>query len=205
MKTVRIIVLIGAAIALVISLLWSFFTRMPRASRGRARKLLSSAEWLDEKSKDGELVKLTGTVRTREAGERLMSPISNIRCVALRIRAQARRGMDPRATLVEKIDYKAFEIEDAEGRVPIEPTEVFFDVSPLAQSKPDAGGRSNVLADLGHANASTAKSNIEETVVAIGTNVTVAGTLATIDGKHRLVGEIACKLEQRGVQLSNDP
>ena len=100
MKTVRIIVLVGAAIGLVISLLWSFFTRMPRAARSRARKLLASAEWLDEKSKDGELVKLTGTVRTREANERLMSPISNIRCVALRIRAQPRRGMDPRATAV---------------------------------------------------------------------------------------------------------
>lgn len=205
MKTVRIIVLVGAAIGLVLSLLWSFLTRMPRASRGRARKLLSSAEWLDEKSKDGELVKLTGTVRTREASERLMSPISNIRCVALRIRAQPRRGMDPRAAVVEKIDYKPFEIEDADGRVPIEPTELLFDVSPLAQSKPDASGRSNVLSDLGHAAASTAKSNIEETVVAIGANVTIAGTLATVDGKHRLVGEIACKLEQRAVQLSNEP
>ncbi len=204
MKTVRLVVLVGAAVALVISLLWSFLTRMPRASRSRARKLLASADWLDEKSKDGELVKLTGTVRTRDASERLLSPITNIRCVALRIRAQPRQGMDPRSKLVEKIDYKPFEIEDADGRVPIEPTELFFDVSPLPPSKPDANGRSNVLADLGHSEASTAKSNIEETVVAIGANVTIAGTLATIDGKHRLVGEIACKLE-RASGLSNEP
>lgn len=197
--------MIGAGVSLVISLLWSFLTRMPGAARARARKLLADADWLGEKSKDGQLVKITGVVRTSEAGGRLMAPISKIRCVALRIRAQPRRGLDPRSKLVEKIDYKPFEIEDADGRVPIEPTELLFDVSPLAQSKPDASGRSNVLSDLGHADASTAKSNIEETVVAIGANVTIAGTLATVDGKHRLVGEIACKLEQRAVQLSNEP
>src|ERR1043165_6701233 len=81
MKTIRIIVLVGAAVSLVVSRLWSLLTRMPRATRGPARKLLSAASWLGERSKDGELVKLTGVVRTREAGERLMSPISNIRCV----------------------------------------------------------------------------------------------------------------------------
>lgn len=205
MNTVRYVVLVGAAIGLAISLLWSFLTRLPGASRSRARKLLDSAEWLDEKSKDGELVKLTGTVRTRETTERLMSPISNIRCVALRIRAQPRRGMDPRAPLVEKVDFKSFEIEDADGRVPIEPTEVLFDVSPLPKSKPDASGRSNVLADLGHPDANTAKSTIEETVLEIGANVTVAGRLAIVDGKQRLVGEIACKSEQRTVDRSNDP
>ncbi len=192
MNTVRTIVMVGAGLALVVSLIWSILTRMPGAARGRARKLLSSADWLDEKSKDGELVKLTGIVRTREASERLMSPITNIRCVALRIRAQPRRGLDPRAKMVEKIEYKPFEIEDADGRVPIEPTSVLFDVSPVREGKPDAGRRASVLSDLGHADANTEKSNIEETVVEIGATVTVAGTLATIDGKQRLVGEIAC-------------
>src|SRR3954468_11385140 len=204
MKTIRIVLLIGAAVSLVVSLFWSFLTRMPRAARGRARKLLSSADWLGEASKDGELVKLTGIVRTREAAERLMSPISNIRCVALRIRAQARRGMDPRAKLIEKIEYKPFELEDAEGRVSIEPTELLFDVPPLSEGKPDASVRAKVLADLGHAEANTAKSNIEETVIEIGATVTIAGTLATGDGKHRLVGEIACMV-QRVVDLSNEP
>ncbi|MEO7735323.1 MAG: hypothetical protein ABIY55_30500 [Kofleriaceae bacterium] len=42
MKTVRIVVLIGAAISVVVSLLWSLLTRMPSAARDRARKLLSS-------------------------------------------------------------------------------------------------------------------------------------------------------------------
>lgn len=204
MKTIRIVLLVGAAISLVVSLIWSFLTRMPGAARGRARKLLSRASWLGEASKDGEIVKLTGVVRTREAGERLMAPISNIRCVALRIRAQARRGMDPRAKLVEKIEYKPFELEDAEGRVSIEPTEVLFDVAPLKEGKPDASKRAAVLADLGHADANTAKSNLEETVVEIGATVTIAGTLATVDGKHRLVGEIACTAE-RVVDLSNEP
>ncbi len=196
--------MIGAAVSLVISLLWSILTRMPRASRSRARKLLSSADWLGAGSKDGAVVKLTGTVRTRDADGRLMAPISKIRCVALRIRAQPRRGLDPRAKLVEKIEYKPFELEDAEGKVSIDPTEVLFDISPLSQGKLDAGGRGNVLSDLGHAEANTAKSNIEETVLEIGATVTIAGTLATVDGKHRLVGPIACAAE-RIVDLSNEP
>ena len=204
MKIIRIVVLIGAAISLVVSLIWSFLTRMPRANRGRARKLLSSASWLGEGTKDGELVKLTGVVRTSEAGARLMAPISKIRCVALRIRAQPRRGLDPRAKLVEKIEYKPFELEDAEGRVSIEPTEMLFDVSPLKEGKLDASGRASILAELGHADANTAKSNVEETVLEIGATVTIAGTLATVDGKHRLVGPIACAA-QRIVDLSNEP
>jgi hypothetical protein len=204
MKTVRILLIIGAAISLAVSLLWSFLTRMPGAARGRARKLLADASWLGHASKDGELGKLTGTVRARDAAERLMSPISNIRCVALRIRAQPRRGLDPRSKLVEKIDHKPFELEDEEGKVSIEPTSVLFDISPLGMSKPDASGRAGVLADLGHPEANTAKSNIEETVVEIGATVTVAGTLATVDGAHRLVGEIACTVERR-LDRPNDP
>ena len=204
MKTLRIVLLVAAAISLVVSLLWSFLTRMPGAARARARKLLASADWLAETSKDGELVKLTGVVRSREAGDRLMAPISNIRCVALRLRAQPRRGFDPRSKLVEKIDYKPFDLEDADGRVAIEPTAVLFDISPLPNSKPDASGRANVLAELGHPDANTAKSNIEETVLELGATVTIAGTLATVDGKHQLVGEIACVV-QRVHDLSNEP
>ena len=133
-----------------------------------------------------------------------MAPISKIRCVALRLRAQARRGLDPRAKVVEKIEYKPFELEDAEGRVTIEPTELLFDVSPLKEAKMDASAKASVLSDLGHPDANTAKSNIEETVLEIGATVTIAGTLATIDGKHRLVGQIACAAE-RIVDLSNEP
>ena len=51
-----------AAISLVVSVIWSILTRMPGASRGRARKLLSSARWLDASCKDGEIVKLSGAV-----------------------------------------------------------------------------------------------------------------------------------------------
>lgn len=196
--------MIGAGVSLVISLIWSFLTRMPGAARGPARKLLADADWLGEKSKDGELVKLKGVVRTSEAGGRLMAPISKIRCVALRIRAQPRRGIDPRSKLVEKIDYKPFEIEDAEGRIEVEPTAVLFDVSPQKEGKVDANGRANVLAELGHADANTAKSNIDETVLEVGATVTIAGTLATVDGKHRLVGPIAFAAE-RIVDLSNEP
>lgn len=196
--------LIGAAISLVVSLIWSFLTRMPGAARGQARKLLSSASWLGEASKDGELVKLTGIVRTRDPEARLMSPISKIRCVALRLRAQARRGLDPRAKFVEKIEHKPFDLEDAEGRVSIDPTEVLFDVSPVKAGKLDVGERANVLAELGHADADTTKSNIEETVLEIGATVTIAGTLAIVDGKHRLVGPVAFAAE-RIVDLSNAP
>lgn len=196
--------LIGAAISLVVSLIWSFLTRMPGAARGQARKLLSSASWLGEASKDGELVKLTGIVRTRDPEARLMSPISKIRCVALRLRAQARRGLDPRAKFVEKIEHKPFDLEDAEGRVSIDPAEVLFDVSPVKAGKLDVGERANVLAELGHADADTTKSNIEETVLEIGATVTLAGTLAIVDGKHRLVGPVAFAAE-RIVDLSNEP
>lgn len=196
--------LIGAAVALAVSLLWSFLTRMPGAARGRARKLLADASWIGEKSKDGELVKLTGVVRISDVGQRLMSPITKIRCVALRIRAQPRRGLDPRSKLVEKIEYKPFEVEDAEGKVAIDPTEVLFDVSPVREGKPDASARASVLSDLGHADANTTKSNIEETVLEVGATITVAGTLATVDGKHRLVGPIAFTAE-RIVDLSHEP
>lgn len=204
MKTIRIVVLIGAAISLAISLLWSLLTRMPRAPRDRARKLLSAASWLGEASNDGELVKLKGIVRTSDPGDRLMAPISKIRCVALRIRAQPRRGLDPRSKLVEKIEHRPFDLEDAEGKVSIEPTEVLFDVSPVRQGKVDTSGRAQVLADLGHAGANTAKSNVEETVLEIGATVTIAGTLATVDGEHRLIGPVACVAE-RAVDLSNEP
>lgn len=204
MKTLRIVVMIGAAVSLVVSLIWSLLTRMPRAARGQARKLLASASELDDRSKDGDLVKLTGIVRTRDPEGRLMAPISKIRCVALRLRAQARRGLDPRAKVVEKIEYKPFELEDAEGRVAIEPTELLFDVSPLKEGKMDASAKASVLSDLGHPDANTAKSNIEETVLEIGATVTLAGTLATVDGKHRLVGQIACAAE-RIVDLSKEP
>lgn len=204
MNTIRIVVMIGAGVSLVISIIWSFLTRMPGASRARARKLLGAADWLGEKSKDGEIVKVTGVVRTREGGTRLMAPISSIRCVALRIRAQPRKGLDPRSKLVEKVDFKPFDLEDADGRLAIEPTEILFDIAPLRQSKPDASGRANVLADLGHADANTAKSNIEETVLEVGATVTIAGTLATVDGKHQLVGPIAFAVE-RIVDISHEP
>ncbi|HEY4058960.1 MAG TPA: hypothetical protein VGM39_20235 [Kofleriaceae bacterium] len=204
MKLIRIVVLIGAAISLVVSLLWSLLTRMPGASRVRARKLLADAEWLGADSKDGALVKLTGIVRARSAEDRLMAPLSNTRCVALRLRAQARRGIDPRAQYAEKIEYKPFELEDADGRVEIDPTEVLFDVAPLQKGKPDEGVRARILADLGHASAQAAKSNVEETVVEVGATVTLAGTLATVDGKHRLTGPVACA-PQRDVDLSKEP
>ncbi|HEY4175252.1 MAG TPA: hypothetical protein VGM90_00400 [Kofleriaceae bacterium] len=204
MKMIRIVVLIGAAISLVVSLLWSLLTRMPGAARGRARKLLADAEWLGEDSKDGALVKLTGIVRARSAEERLMAPLSNVRCVALRLRAQARRGIDPRAKYAEKIEYKAFELEDTDGRVEIDPTEVLFDLAPLKEGKPDGTVRAKVLADLGHASAHAAKSNVEETIVEVGATVTLAGTLATVAGKHRLTGPVACA-SQRIVDLSREP
>lgn len=196
--------MIGAGVSLVVSLLWSILTRMPGAARGQARKLLGAATWLCAQSKDGELVKLSGIVRTREGGERLMSPITKIRCVALRIRAQPRRGFDPRSKLLEKIDFKPFELEDADGRIAIVPTEVLFDVSPVKEGKLDTSARAGVLADLGHPDANTAKSNVEETALEVGATVTIAGTLATVDGEHQLVGQIAVAAE-RIVDLSKEP
>ncbi len=50
----------------------------------------------------------------------------------------------------------------------------------------------------------SAKSNIEETVLEIGATVTIAGTLASMDGKHRLGDPNACAAE-RIVDLSNEP
>src|SRR5678815_3771235 len=99
MNKLRIIILIGVGISLLYSLIKSIVLRMPGRSRDSARRRMAQAQWLDADSRDGALVKVTGKVRTREPGERFVSPLAESRCVALHMRALVRRGRSPRGEL----------------------------------------------------------------------------------------------------------
>src|SRR5688500_11485736 len=91
--------------------------KMPSASRRDARKLLAATPWLADDSADGALVKISGVVKMREHGERFMSPLSEDRCVVLRVRAQVRHGVNPRAKLVEDFKIMPFVVEDEGGKL----------------------------------------------------------------------------------------
>src|SRR5882757_1177224 len=100
MNKLRILILIALGISLIFSLIKSIvMMRLPSASRAGGRKRLDAADWLDANSRDGALVKLTGIVRMREH-ERFVSPLSERRCVVLRLRALVRHGRGPSGKLV---------------------------------------------------------------------------------------------------------
>jgi len=203
MNTLQYLLLAAIGVSLVVT----FIMKMPSADRRAARKRLSAAPELDEASADGALVKVTGIVRMREHGERFVSPLSETRCVVLRTRVLVRHGRDPRAKLVEDFKIMPFMIEDSEGKLLVDAEHALLDLAPVKESKQAGPRKSQLLSELGHEGANSEASAFEETLVEVGTTVTVAGTLAKAD-PLRIVGTkdqpLAIRLE-RVSNLENEP
>jgi hypothetical protein len=184
MNTMQMLLLVAIGVSLVVT----FIMKMPSASRRGARKLLAATPWLGEDSADGAMVKVTGVVRMREHGERFVSPLSENRCVVQRLRVQVRHGVDPRAKLIEDFKIMPFLVEDAEGKLLVDAEHALLDIPPIKQTNKATPRKGAVLTELGHENASSTKSEIEETLVEVGATITVAGTLAKSADGVRLVG-----------------
>jgi hypothetical protein len=206
MNQLRIILLIGVGISLLYSLIKSIVLRMPGRSRANARKRMAQAQWLDADSRDGALVKVTGTVSTREAGDRFVSPLTETRCVALHMRALVRRGRSPRGELVEKLQITPFVIRDDGSTVLVDATHALIDLSPARP--PKTADVRKLLAEVGHPDANASTSRCEETVVEVGMTVTVAGTLVTSPGIS-LVGDetnpVVIRKERVHADVANEP
>jgi hypothetical protein len=206
MNKLRIIIFIGVGISLLYSLVKTIVLRMPGRSRDSARKRMDQAQWLDADSRDGALVKITGKVQTREAGERFVSPLAETRCVALHMRALVRQGRSPRGELVEKLQLKPFVLEDDGNKVVVDATHALLDLAPVRP--PKSADVRKLFTELGHQDANSDTSRCEETVVEVGTTVTVAGTLVT-SPEVKLVGDeanpIVIRAERTRADLSNEP
>jgi hypothetical protein len=206
MNKLRIILLIGAAISLLYSLIKSIVLRMPARSRDSAHKRMAQAQWLDADSRDGTLVKVTGRVHTREPGERFVSPLAESRCVALHMRALVRQGRSPRGEMIEKLQIKPFAIEDDGRKVLVDATHALLDLSPVRP--PKTADVRKLLAEVGHQDANASTSRCEETVVEVGATVTVAGTLVTSPA-IRIVGDeanpIVIRSERVHANIANEP
>lgn len=206
MNTFRIVIFVGVGISLLYSLIKAIVLRMPGRSLGGARKRMDQADWLDEASRDGALVKATGKVQIREAGERLVSPLAEIRCVALHMRALVRRGRSPRGELVEKLQIKPFVIEHDGTKLLVEATHAILDLPPARP--PKSADLHKLYAEVGHEDANTDTSRCEETVVEVGTTVTVAGTFVA-SPTPKIVGDeanpVVIRSERVHADLSNEP
>jgi hypothetical protein len=206
MNKLRIILLVGVGISLLYSLIKSIVLRMPGRSRESARKRMAQAQWLDSESKDGALVKISGKVQTREAGERFVSPLGETRCVALHMRALVRRGRSPRGQMVEKLQIKPFVLAADGSKVVVEATHALLDLSP--SRAPKNADVHKLFAEVGHQDANANTSRCEETVVEVGATVTVAGTLVT-SPELKIVGDeanpIVFRSERAHADLANEP
>ncbi len=205
MNQLRIIILIFLGVSIVYSIVKAIVLRMPGRSRDAARKRMAEAQWLEADSRDGALVKVTGKVQT-DAGQRCVSPLAEIRCVALHLRALVRRGRSPRGQMVEKLEIKPFVIHDGETKIHVDATHALLDLSPARP--PKTADARKLLAAVGHDDANPSTSRVEETVVEVGTTVTVAGTLETSPAL-KLVGDeanpIVIRAERVHADLANDP
>ena len=206
MNNIRIILFIGVGLSLLYSLVQAIVLRMPGRSREGARKRIAEAQWLDTDSRDGALVKVTGKIHTREAGERFVSPLAELRCVVLHTRALARRGRRVRGEMVEKLQIKPFLIESDGTKLLVEATHALLDLAPVRP--PKTADARKLLADVGRHDANASTSRCEETVVEVGATVTVAGTLVTSPVK-KLVGDeanpIVIRSERVHVDLDSAP
>ena len=206
MNKLRIIIFIGVGISLLYSLIKAIVLRMPGRSRASARKRLAQAQWLDTDSRDGALVKVTGKVQTRDAGERFVSPLAETRCVALHMRALVRRGRSPRGKMVEVLQIKPFVLEDDGGKVLVEATHALLDLSPARP--PKSADLRKLFSEVGHEDANASTSRCEETFVEVGATVTVAGTLVTSPAL-KIVGDeanpIAIRSERVRADIANEP
>jgi hypothetical protein len=196
MSTMQMVLIAAIGVSLVVS----FIMKMPSASRKAARKALADAPWLSEGSADGATVKIAGVVKMREHGERFVSPLSETRCVVMRMRVLVRHGQSPKGKLVDKTEIKPFVVETEDGKFLVESDHVLLDIGPARQPKNIDPKKGQYLGEIGFKDGNVARSEFEETVVEVGAQVAVAGTL----GKEplRITGTkdqpIAIRLEGRG-------
>jgi len=202
MSTMQMVLIAAIGVSLVVS----FIMKMPSASRKGARKLLADAPWLEDDSAEGARVKITGVAKMREHGERFLSPLSETRCVVLRMRVTVRHGQSPRGKFVEKLDIKPFVVDTEDGKFLVESEHVLLDLGPAKQPKNVNPKKGAYLTELGFKDANVERSELEETVVEVGARVTVAGTFAK--DPPRITGTkdqpIAIRLEGRG-DTSHEP
>lgn len=197
MSTLQIVLLAAVAVSLVAT----FIMKMPSAGdRKQARKRLADAPWLDESTPDGTYAKIQGVVRMREHGERFVSPVTEDRCVVLRVRVQVRHGVDPRAKLVESFQITPFVVEDADGKILVDATHALLDVTPAKQPTRYTPRKEKALAEMGYDEANPNKSEFEETMVEVGATVTVAGTYSKVGDEVKITGDkdkpIAIKVDR---------
>lgn len=206
MNKLRILIFIGVGISLLYSLIKTIVLRMPGRSLDSARTRMSGAQWLDADSREGALVKVSGKVQTRDAGERFVSPLAEIRCVVLHMRALVRGGRSTRGEMIEKIQIKPFVIKDGDTKVLVDATHALVDLPPART--PKTADVRKLFAEVGHPEANASTSRCEETVVEVGATVTIAGTLVT-SPEIKLVGDeanpIVIRSERVYTDSSNDP
>ena len=202
MSTLQMVLIAAIGVSLVVS----FIMKMPSASRKGARKVLDDVPWLADDSADGARVKITGVVKMREHGERFLSPLSETRCVVLRMRVTVRHGQSPRGKFVENLEVKPFVVETEDGKFLVEAEHALLDLGPAKQPKNVNPRKSQYLAGIGFKDANIERSELEETLVEVGARVTVAGTLRK--QPLGIVGTkdhpIAIRLEGRG-DTSHEP
>src|SRR5262249_15190348 len=131
MSTMQMVLIAAIGVSLVVS----FIMKMPSASRKPARKALADADWLADDSADGSQVKIAGVVKMREHGERFLSPLSETRCVVLRMRVTVRHGQSPKGKFVEKVEMKPFVVETEDGKILIEAEDALLDLEPVREPK----------------------------------------------------------------------
>lgn len=202
MNKLRILI-IGAGLSLLFSLIKGIVYAMPGRSRASAKKRLEQADWLDSDAKDGAFVKTTGKVMTREATERVVSPLADVRGVAMLLRAYVRRGRGPRGEMIEKLQLRPFVIEDDGQKVLVEATHALLDLGPTPP--PKTADPHKLFAELGI--DAPAGTPCDETVVPVGATVTVAGKLV-LSPIIKLVGDEANPIvirAERARVLANEP
>ena len=146
------------------------------AERHRARRELLSKPALESSTTDGDVVRVTGVVR---AIETLTAPLSRRDCVVYRSRIDVRnfvfRGAARRGQR-ETIHVAPFVIDrGAEGMVLVDGSHALLDLPPVKLDDNDQMGREQFLLTHGIPIREAVRARFEETIVAPGMTVSVAG------------------------------
>lgn len=148
------------------------------AERRRARRELLSKPVLDSSPTDGAVVRVTGIVN---AIEPLTAPLSGLECVGYRsrvdttsvlFRREARRGRHEASRL------SPFVIDRGDqGTVLVDGSHALLDLPPLALGDSDRARREQFLLAHGVPIREATRARFEETIIAPGMTVAVAGLI----------------------------
>lgn len=148
------------------------------AERRRARRELLSKPVLDPSTADGAVVRVTGIVR---AIEPLTAPLSGCECVVYRSRADATSWLvrrEARRGRHEAIRLSPFVIDRGDqGTVLVDGTHALLDLPALALGNGDRSRREQFLLSQGVSIREAPRARFEETIVAPGMTVSVAGLI----------------------------